>query len=572
MSTSGFAPPTDPTVASLCPSLSSAELESYTTMATSLAAAAFINPLTGVVRPGSLTHILKLLPPNNVNASTTAAADTADVALINADAALNTFNNAVNKVLKPTRLRPPPPSRFYSPELDLSAFNVTVPLLSLRVPARSTSALVNALRAANLGCQIPQIKHVVADAPHCPNTHPASAADKDDQQGSQAFRRVLLSTDITDYASLERALTAPGAQHTVNVQGVAPGPIKAVLASLGCTVAPYRLTLGYESFSTDNILTALLPPHTPIPQSYSLIGHIAHVNLRDEQLPYKHVIGRVILSKSYTLRTVVNKVGAIDNVYRNFQAEVLAAKSARSHAGAAGKSGDAESDFYYFKGSGDAKGSIVAVVASDGNNSSSDSGVTDAAGAAAASAAGEGRYGYDGSLMTVVYEHGTEFEFDFGEVYWNSRLQTEHRRVVQIMTAQGERQRNGSAASNSTTDCDLKKAASETGAKPAAKKVGGVTIKPPSASALNASRAPVSFVLDPFAGVGPFAVPAAQSGCEVWASDLNPKSALYLYRYDHISLAHIPQIITNLNLSKSHFLFYLNFNCSSFVSLVFFLT
>ena len=39
---------------------------------------------------------------------------------------------------------------------------------------------------------------------------------------------------------------------------------------------------------------------------------------------------------------------------------------------------------------------------------------------------------------------------------------------------------------------------------------------------------PEEVVADVFAGVGPFAVPAAKKGCAVFANDLNPNSKKYL--------------------------------------------
>lgn len=58
-------------------------------------------------------------------------------------------------------------------------------------------------------------------------------------------------------------------------------------------------------------------------------------------------------------------------------------------------------------------------------------------------------------------------------MYWNSRLHTEHDRLVQMFK-------------------------------------------------------PQDVIADVFAGVGPFAVPAAKKGCAVFANDLNPNSAKYL--------------------------------------------
>ena len=134
--------------------------------------------------------------------------------------------------------------------------------------------------------------------------------------------------------------------------------------------------------------------------SFETVGHLAHMNLREHQLPYKHFIGQVILDKNPRIRTVVNKLNAIDTTFRFFKMELLA---------------------------------------------------------------GEEDFG------CRVKENNCWFEFDFSRVYWNSRLQKEHDRIVQKM-------RRGDV------------------------------------------------LLDMMAGVGPFALPAAKRGCVAYANDLNPNS------------------------------------------------
>ncbi|XP_077215422.1 S-adenosyl-L-methionine-dependent methyltransferases superfamily protein isoform X2 [Tasmannia lanceolata] len=76
-------------------------------------------------------------------------------------------------------------------------------------------------------------------------------------------------------------------------------------------------------------------------------------------------------------------------------------------------------------------------------------------------------------MVTEVKQYGATFKLDYGLVYWNSRLEHEHIRLVSHFLA-GE------------TICDM------------------------------------------FAGVGPFAIPAAQKGCVIYANDLNPDSVRYL--------------------------------------------
>ena len=70
-------------------------------------------------------------------------------------------------------------------------------------------------------------------------------------------------------------------------------------------------------------------------------------------------------------------------------------------------------------------------------------------------------------------ESGCKFTFDFRKVYWNSRLHTEHARLIDMFSAE-------------------------------------------------------DVIADVFAGVGPFALPAGKKGCGVLANDLNPESYKYL--------------------------------------------
>nr|CAH0112148.1 unnamed protein product [Daphnia galeata] len=165
------------------------------------------------------------------------------------------------------------------------------------------------------------------------------------------------------------------------------------------------LHLQYQNFRLEDIFKAVLPEGKEGCTSYSRIGHIIHLNLRDHLLPYKNLIGQVLIDKLIGVKTVVNKSSAIDSTYRNFQMEVLA--------------GDAD-------------------------------------------------------FVAEVKENSCTFKFDFSQVYWNSRLCTEHERIIKLLPQK----------------CVL---------------------------------------FDVFAGVGPFSVPAAKvRKCRVFANDLNPSSYHWL--------------------------------------------
>ncbi|KAJ0983591.1 hypothetical protein J5N97_011846 [Dioscorea zingiberensis] len=86
-----------------------------------------------------------------------------------------------------------------------------------------------------------------------------------------------------------------------------------------------RLTLFYDYWHMNELLEALLPEDMVVPTGFETVGHIAHLNLRDEHLPYKNLIAQVVLDKNKPkIQTVVNKTDAIQNEYRTMQLEVLA--------------------------------------------------------------------------------------------------------------------------------------------------------------------------------------------------------------------------------------------------------
>lgn len=249
--------------------------------------------------------------------------------------------------------------------LDRGLFVKTLNLLAARLKASS----VDPVRAAvkKYVFVMPRVKTVYSD------------------ETDKTRRLLLLSDSITKTEDI-------------------PEDLMRVFEEYQAEVIPYTLKLGYEYYTAEEVLRRLLPEGIDVPGSFETVGHIAHLNLRDEHEPYKHLIGQVILDKSPSIRTVVNKIGTIDSTFRFFAMEVLAGEP---------------------------------------------------------------------STMVQVKEEGCRFEFDYAKVYWNSRLQFEHARLVKLFT-KGQR------------------------------------------------------ICDVFCGVGPFALPSARKACIVYANDLNPESIKWI--------------------------------------------
>jgi tRNA (guanine37-N1)-methyltransferase len=221
--------------------------------------------------------------------------------------------------------------------LDRSAFDETLDLVALRIPAKLCTEYLRELKGVIFSRS--RMKRIF----------------NDNSEGGKDKRLVLLKPEIT----LDDFKAGGGG-------GIQQQHIDFVTRHGGEPV-PFSLQLGYENLGVDEVLKAVLPQGVEVPSSFEQAGHVAHVNIRDEVLPYKQVIGQVILDKNYPqIKTVVNKLGQISNEYRTFPLEVIAGQQ---------------------------------------------------------------------DLHVSLKESGANFSFNFADVYWNSRLQMEHKRVIDLIRA-----------------------------------------------------------------------------------------------------------------------------------------
>eukprot|EP00761_Pharyngomonas_kirbyi_P012080 gb/GECH01012107.1/.p1 GENE.gb/GECH01012107.1/~~gb/GECH01012107.1/.p1 ORF type:complete len:442 (+),score=89.88 gb/GECH01012107.1/:1-1326(+) len=184
---------------------------------------------------------------------------------------------------------------------------------------------------------------------------------------------------------------------------------KTMLQELPYELSSQEIEIGYEHMSVEEVLRQILPQNLDPITSFESVGHIAHVNLSKEHIPYRFLIGKVLIDKVPSLSMVVNKTGSINSKYRAFDMEII------------GQRPDGKKDF-----------------------------------------------------DVEVKEHGIRYRFDYSQVFWNSRLATEHQRIPKLLTKH-------------------------------------------------------NVIADMFAGVGPFAIPAARNtGCITHANDLNPNSVEWL--------------------------------------------
>ncbi|GAA6080796.1 tRNA (guanine(37)-N1)-methyltransferase, partial [Tachysurus ichikawai] len=179
--------------------------------------------------------------------------------------------------------------------LQRDAFTQTVEVPAIRLPTCVLNRLVKSLKKVAL--HRPGLKRVV-----------------DDDQGNE-----------TDG---EHRLLLLDPQSVKSAESFGPEEAAALKASgVETEIRRYQLKLTYENLKSEEVLRAVLPEGQDVTSGFSRVGHIAHMNLRDHQLPYKNLIGQVIIDKNPGVTCVVNKTNTIDSTYRNFQMEVLAGEN-----------------------------------------------------------------------------------------------------------------------------------------------------------------------------------------------------------------------------------------------------
>jgi tRNA (guanine37-N1)-methyltransferase len=72
-----------------------------------------------------------------------------------------------------------------------------------------------------------------------------------------------------------------------------PPDLQALACEYSATMELYPLLLTYDNLSTAEVLAHYFPDKTEIPASFEQVGHLAHLNLREDYLSHKHLIGQV---------------------------------------------------------------------------------------------------------------------------------------------------------------------------------------------------------------------------------------------------------------------------------------
>jgi len=90
----------------------------------------------------------------------------------------------------------------------------------------------------------------------------------------------------------------------------------------------YQVSYDVRHWPLSKILRLLVSDTVSWPSSFETVGSIIHLNLREDLLPFKFLIGNILLAKHYPrIKTVVNKVSETSGPFRTFGMEILSGDS-----------------------------------------------------------------------------------------------------------------------------------------------------------------------------------------------------------------------------------------------------
>ena len=131
-----------------------------------------------------------------------------------------------------------------------------------------------------------------------------------------------------------------------------------------------KVEIKYENYHLHELMDLILPEGTPRVTAFNTIGHILQLNLKEAHQKYRQIIGDILLDHVPQAKTVVVKNDTL------------------------GSESKSENKFRILP---------MEIISGEKN------------------------------LQTTHNEHGSRFELDLGETYWNSRLQEEHKIMADLI-------------------------------------------------------------------------------------------------------------------------------------------
>lgn len=146
--------------------------------------------------------------------------------------------------------------------IDKSIFDQSIRLVAINIPAKLCTVYLNEFKDFLL--KRPRIKRIYD-------------AEKDGVNDPER-RLIVLNEEIGDNLELP---TLPESLKAFNIENNGIPEI-------------FMLKVSYENIAVEDVLRKILPAEiTEIPSSFEQVGHIAHLNLRDEVLNFKNLIGEL---------------------------------------------------------------------------------------------------------------------------------------------------------------------------------------------------------------------------------------------------------------------------------------